>query len=187
MSRLNEVIEFRAHLDSESDRGCALMAAAFLDGELERQLRQFVVDNTHITDDIFGQSRPIGTFSSRIDLAYLLGLIGSDAHRDLHLIRKIRNSFGHTHTPLTFEDESIASRCREMKNHFRVGHATVRQLFASTAVGILSIIHAGMNTMTRISECGNPDFQDVRKKINEHLLASNNGQGTSNEDPHGNA
>ena len=82
--KFDEVMEFRSSLTPETDRGCALMAAAFLDSELELLLRAFVVKNKKVEDEMFGQSKPIGAFSSRIDLAYLLGLISADTRRDLH-------------------------------------------------------------------------------------------------------
>ena len=112
--KFDEVMEFRSSLTPETDRGCALMAAAFLDSELELLLRAFVVKNKKVEDEMFGQSKPIGAFSSRIDLAYLLGLISADTRRDLHLIRKIRNDFGHVHRPISFEDQAIVNRCHEL-------------------------------------------------------------------------
>src|SRR5438876_8972547 len=93
--RMREVFEFRQSLSDESDRGCALMAAAYLDAELDRLLRKYCVNNPNVQNDIFGSSRPLGTFSSRIDMCYLLGLLGPNAHRDLHLIRRVRNEFAH--------------------------------------------------------------------------------------------
>jgi len=92
--KLDQVIRFRLSLEVETDRGCALMAGAYLDSELKKLLKNHLVSNEKIQDELFELSRPLGTFSSRIDPAYLLGLIGPQAHRDLHLIRKIRNDFG---------------------------------------------------------------------------------------------
>ncbi len=161
-NRFDDVIEFRNSLNPESDRGCALMAASFLDSELDLLLRQCVVNNHHVIDDIFGQSRPISTFSSRIDLSYLLGLIDSDTHRDLHLIRKIRNDFGHVHTPLSFEERTIAARCRELKIHFRDPGTSSRKIFISCAVGVLAILHTGMHNRQRIEERKAPNIQAAR-------------------------
>jgi DNA-binding MltR family transcriptional regulator len=162
LDRFDGVIEFRNSLNPESDRGCALMAAAFLDAELDTLLRKYVVPNSRVADDLFGQSRPISTFSSRIDLAYLLGLIDPATHRDLHLIRKIRNDFGHVHAPLSFEDKAIAARCRELKIHFRAQDASPRKVFISCAVGALAIIHSAMHNRSPITERSTPDLESAR-------------------------
>ena len=161
-SRIDDVIEFRTSLNPESDRGCALMAAAFLDAELETVLRRYLVANDRVAEDLLGQSRPISSFSSRIDLAYLLGLIDHVTHRDLHLIRKIRNDFGHVHTPLTFDDKSIAARCREMKTHFRSSETLPRKIFISCAVGSLAILHSAMHDRKPIAERAVPNMEFAR-------------------------
>lgn len=162
--RLDDVMEFRDSLNPESDRGCALMAAAFLDAELDLLLRQCIVDS-RVAEDIFGQSRPLSTFSARIDLAFLLGLIDGVTHRDLHLIRKIRNDFGHVHAPLSFGEKAIAARCRELKVHFRSEDAEPRKIFISSAVAALAIIHTAMHKRERISERATPNLENVREKV----------------------
>lgn len=145
-------MEFRATLSPESDRGCALIAAAYLDSELEKLIRLALVDAPRIADDLLGQGRPLSTFSARIDLAYLLGLVGSRVHRDLHLIRRIRNDFGHDHSPITFESDRIANRCKELSAHpFEPGHPP-RRLFMSTAMGVLASIHTGLSAKQRLVE-----------------------------------
>jgi hypothetical protein len=80
---LDAAIEFRATLNSETDRGCALMAAAYLDDRLVDLLKSHFVDDDNRADELLGQSKPLGTFFSRIDLAYLPGLVSPDEHRAL--------------------------------------------------------------------------------------------------------
>src|ERR1044071_2597257 len=128
-ARFEEVFEFRRSLTGETDRGCALMAAAYLDSELEKLLRKYFVNNENVQDEIFGHSRPLGTFSSRIYLAYLVGLIGPKVRRDLHLIRRVRNEFGHVPTPISFDDPALASRCRELYHDTYGKEATPRVKF----------------------------------------------------------
>jgi len=107
--------DFQSALRQESDRGCALVVAAFLDAELEDLLRTKLVSNVEVADNLLGQSRPISTFSARIDLAFLVGLIPANAHREFHLIRKIRNDFAHSPIATTFESQVIASRCGQLQ------------------------------------------------------------------------
>ena len=169
--RFDEVMEFRNSLNPETDRGCALMAAAFLDSELELLLRSFVVDNEKAQDEIFSQSKPIGTFSSRIDLAFLLGLISADTRKDLHLIRKIRNDFGHVHRPISFEDQAMSNRCRELKHHFRGNNEPPRKIFISSAVGALALLHTAMHKRARIVERPNPDLNAAKERQTKIMSA----------------
>jgi hypothetical protein len=44
---------------------------------------------------MFRESGPLGTFGTKINLAYLIGMFGSRVRSDLHYVRKIRNAFAH--------------------------------------------------------------------------------------------
>src|SRR5262245_33803219 len=107
---LEEVSEFRSSLTPETDRGCALMAAAYLSNQLVRLLRATLVEDEDVIDELFRHLGPLGSFSGCIEMCYALGLLPSEVRRDLHLIRKIRNDFGHVARTLTFEDPGIANR-----------------------------------------------------------------------------
>jgi len=102
-------------LSAESDRGCALIAAAHLDAALGVLLNQFFA--TPAPEEFFKGSGPLATFSSRIDLSFCLGLIPTYIRRDLDLIRSIRNEFAHElDLEINFESASIAARINE--SHF---------------------------------------------------------------------
>jgi DNA-binding MltR family transcriptional regulator len=139
----NEVIEFRISLSPETDRGVALVCAAYLEHELESLLRKYFVDDAKISDSLFEPSGPLGTFSAKIDLILALGVVSPEVHRSLHLVRKIRNEFAHQHRVLSFAHQKIESRCRELvplnpdpleKNP--------RDLFIRASMAILAVLHA---------------------------------------------
>ena len=112
-----------AVLRSESDRGCALVAASMLDATLDSLLRCFFLDEKKVVDSLLGQGRPLATFSSRIDACRAIGLISHDLHSDLNIVRKIRNAAAHFDPDNTsghkfsFSDQSIADRCRALANY----------------------------------------------------------------------
>jgi len=54
---------------------------------------------------------PIGTFESRIDMAFMLGLISENERRILNLIRKIRNEFSHSAEHIDFESSRVKDMC----------------------------------------------------------------------------
>lgn len=109
-----EILAFRRELTLESDRGAALYAAAHLDERLKLLMQSFLVDDESAIAPMLSGNGALATFSSRIDMAYLLGLLPPIVRRDLHLIRKIRNEFAHSAQPLTFQYPAIASRCNEL-------------------------------------------------------------------------
>lgn len=112
---LGEILEFRIALQSESDRATALMAAAFLEDYLSKLISCFMVKDPSASKELFSHNGPLGTFSAKIDMAYMLALISPTVRKDLHLLRKIRNEFAHTAKPLEFAEHRIKSRCEELK------------------------------------------------------------------------
>ena len=90
------------------------MAAAYLDSQLDELLRAVFIDDQKVVGALLQSERPLGSFSAKIDMAYSLGLLPAEAYRHLHLIRKIRNEFGHRPEPITFNNPEISNRCREL-------------------------------------------------------------------------
>jgi len=138
---LSDVLRFRRSVELETDRGCALSVAAYLDSELGSLLRATLIDDSKVTDALLSGRGGLSDFSARIDIAYLLGVISQTAHRDLHLIRKIRNDFAHVPGDITFDSQSIASRCRELRHVAAEARLSPRALFVGVAMVILGIIH----------------------------------------------
>jgi DNA-binding MltR family transcriptional regulator len=106
----------RIHNDiliKESDRAAAVLAPAYLDALLDDLLREFLRE-TKAVDNLLSPSRPLGTYSARIDLVHALGFVSDETQRDLHLIRKIRNEFAHNVDTNNFDEEVLEKRCREL-------------------------------------------------------------------------
>jgi DNA-binding MltR family transcriptional regulator len=87
--------EWMEEFQAESDRACAVLGAAFLDEQLRSLLESFFVDDQRKVKELFYQSGPLASFSSRTSLAYVLGFLSPSEVHDLDLIRKIRNDFAH--------------------------------------------------------------------------------------------
>lgn len=71
-----------------------------------------MVDNDRVSKDLL--SGPLGGFSARIHMAYMLGLIGKLDQRELFLIKRIRDRFAHD-PRRSFDDDVIADRCSQLK------------------------------------------------------------------------
>ena len=107
---LKEFFEFLPHLNEESERGQALVSAAFIENFLERIIRAFLIEGKS-TDRLFdGANAPLGTFSARISMTHALGLISDDERSDCDIVRSIRNDFAHNFKT-TYEDQSIKDQC----------------------------------------------------------------------------
>ncbi|MDX2310144.1 hypothetical protein [Pseudomonas sp. On1] len=116
-SRAQEIMDFRSSITQETARGSVLMSAAFLDDRLEGLLKARLVNNKTIVSQVFDFNGALGTFSSRINFSYLLGLLPVNARTDLHNIRSIRNIFAHSALPLEFEDSEVSKLCDRLKFH----------------------------------------------------------------------
>ncbi|RAT95702.1 MltR family transcriptional regulator [Brevibacillus sp. Leaf182] len=113
-SSTSDALDFRRTLTDETDRGCALMAGAFLDDQIKYLLKDFLVDDKRSFDNLFSGTGGLSSFSSRIEMAYLLGLISPSIKRDLNLIRKIRNKFAHSAQKISFDTSGISDRCNDL-------------------------------------------------------------------------
>jgi len=97
---------------NESDRAAAILAASFLDNTLRQVLLAYMVDDPRIKD-LFEGDRPLATFSSRISLAFGLGLLPPDRRKDLSLVRKIRNHFAHSEEATSFSASPVQDWCTQ--------------------------------------------------------------------------
>lgn len=149
--QLREIMEFRVSLTSETDRGSVLMAAAFLDDRLKLLLAARIVNDTKLARRAFDFNGPLGTFSSRIDFSYLLGLLPRNAQRDLHLIRSVRNKFAHNAAPIGFDNPDVKLLCDRLIFHGVQETTDPGAKFRRSAMGLLSIILVEMNKAEHIT------------------------------------
>lgn len=139
--QFEEFTAFRKALTHESDRGCALFAAAYLDKALSELLYLSLVTDKKIEKDLFEGTAPLSAFSARIKMAYYLGKISKECRADLDTVRGIRNDFAHHATIISFDDQSIADRCRNLQfSYHDKKDARPRAHFTSAACGILAMV-----------------------------------------------
>jgi DNA-binding MltR family transcriptional regulator len=135
-----EFVAFRQALTKESDRGCALFAAAFLDKALSDLLYLSLVSEKRIEKDLFEGTAPLSSFSARIKLAFYLGKISKECRADLDTIRGIRNEFAHHAEVISFDRQSIADRCRNLQFSYHERESRPRDHFTAAASRILAML-----------------------------------------------
>lgn len=109
-------------LTKETDRGCALVAAALLDERLLKLFRARMIERATVNkfDSIFEGHGPLATFAARTHLAYLLGFIANNVYHDLCVIRDIRNRFAHSPEDLDFSDKEIKANCEKLHHYMKL-------------------------------------------------------------------
>ncbi|MCH7730127.1 transcriptional regulator [Patescibacteria group bacterium] len=111
---IQQLAHFLSEFNKESDRGAALVAASILDNQLQNILVNFLIDKHESQKLLTGFNAPLGTFSARASAAFALGLIQENEFREITLIRKIRNEFGHGWEAVSFELGRVADFCRKL-------------------------------------------------------------------------
>lgn len=124
---------------SGSDRALAVLYSSLVEVLIKRLLNAKIRSelNSDDRDRLFGPQGPVGTFSSRIIVAYAFGLIGPDTRFNLDLIREIRNVFAHSRKPLSFDTKQVRAACAHLKIPDIWG-ALTHQLFRQSYICTIS-------------------------------------------------
>jgi DNA-binding MltR family transcriptional regulator len=99
-----------------NDRARIVLAVSILDQHLQTALLSHfsVIDEESKTqmDELFdGERAPLGSFSSRIRIAYALGVFGPKTKKDLERLKAIRNACAHSRLHVHFKDKTIGDEC----------------------------------------------------------------------------
>jgi DNA-binding MltR family transcriptional regulator len=103
-----------ATFTKQTDRGCALVAAAWVDDALAEYVRAVLRPKQEIADDMLKPGGLLGSFGARINIAYMFGLIEQYEYDDLERIRKIRNEFAHVRENCRFTTQKIKDLCNNL-------------------------------------------------------------------------
>lgn len=110
--KINMFSKFLKEFQSESDRGAAILGASMLDEKLKAVTKSFLIDCKQSKELIEGYNAALGTFSSRLNLCFAMGLLSQNEYEDCNTIRKIRNDFAHKfELDFSFSDKRISSLC----------------------------------------------------------------------------
>jgi hypothetical protein len=103
--------------ENPSDRAVAILFGTLTERNLESLLKKSFRDDLNSDDRsaLFGFDGAVGTFSSKIFLAYGLKILGPKTRRELDLIRHLRNGFAHSPIPLEFTTSEVRAVCNEFK------------------------------------------------------------------------
>jgi hypothetical protein len=104
-----------AQLYTESDRSVGIIAGTIVELTLAAALKAYMHPNEKITDPLFLTTGPLGAFGTKIDLGFLIGIYGQDAHRDLVTMKDIRNRFAHSLAVKDFNSQQVRAWSMNLK------------------------------------------------------------------------
>lgn len=113
--------QFFSTIKGESDRGCVLVAAAFLDEALELLLRSRMSTDSQVLkssiEPLFTGIGPLKSFWAKTELCRALRLVPDYEYADLTRIRNLRNHFAHSYVNASFDDAKAVEIVSELR-HF---------------------------------------------------------------------
>ncbi|VVQ30535.1 hypothetical protein PS943_01880 [Pseudomonas fluorescens] len=121
LDHAEDLARFVEELKRETDRGLPLVGAALIDEKLLETLHAFFIEGKSSNKLLTEGNAPLGTFSSKIEACYALGLIDEFEYQEIGLIRKIRNEFAHAKHGLSFQTEKIKGYCTSLKSDLPQG------------------------------------------------------------------
>jgi mannitol operon repressor len=102
-------------IHGKSDRAVAIVGAALLNTHLDYLLGAFFTDEDDDVRKLLDEDRPLGSFSARIRLAYVLGLISQDERVDLWAVQQIQDFFTRAMDEIAFSDEPLREWCYSLQ------------------------------------------------------------------------
>lgn len=102
---------------SGSHRATAVLWGSFVETNLEKYIASKMRPDLKSDDrkQLFDYEGAVGTFASKIIVAYALTFIGPITRFDLNLIRILRNEFAHSRVPFNFESREARAVCDQLK------------------------------------------------------------------------
>lgn len=130
-------------LQHESDRGVAIVGGAWVEEELTTAIESLLHKDKKAWNNLFSTSRPLSSFSAKIDLACLLGVTTRQVTNQLHILREIRNDFAHkisvkNLSPPSFQSGGIKDKCMELKLASDEAGGNARERFIGACAAICS-------------------------------------------------
>lgn len=99
-----------------SDRAVGIVVGSIIEMRVTALLKDAMIKDSvlgrSVHSKMFHSSGPLGSFASKIWLAYLLKLVSEQAFCDLENMKKIRNLFAHDISIGSFEVPTVADRCK---------------------------------------------------------------------------
>lgn len=160
---LTVTLVFQRELKEGSDRTCLLMAASFLESELERVLKVKLVGDPAFKYDLFDFKGPLGDLSSKSRMSYGLGIISEKMMANLILIDALKNEFVRDYKATTFEDPLVKEQIYNLTAGLYLKYeAPPRRYFCNAAFTTLTFILIGLS-VKKFKEKIHPEYSETER------------------------
>jgi DNA-binding MltR family transcriptional regulator len=103
---------YAEYLSTRGDSGHVLLSTAITEERIELLLlSHFQKLSNTVAKRLF--DGPLSSLAAKIDLAYALGLIETETHRDLRTLVEIRNEFAHSRKYMSLLSPEMVKLCRK--------------------------------------------------------------------------
>lgn len=159
--------QFVKELIGESDRAAVILASSLLDDLLANAIAMKMPFEILASDleTIFRQSGPLGSFSARIEIACLFGIIEGDTFRQLTILREMRNACAHSKHTIDFKPPVLANVALHFFTNGSTPEALIKnnmKLAFCTEVAFLAVV---------LSHSSRTEALDLRRTTVSELLA----------------
>ena len=112
VERFHDLME---ELNTSSDRAVAILGGSLVEVSLTSAILAHLHRNKKITDELFNTTGALGAFATKIHLGLLVGMYGEGGHKELSIIKDIRNRFAHSLTVKDFKTQQIKDWTKNLK------------------------------------------------------------------------
>jgi mannitol operon repressor len=116
LDHAEDLAKFVEELKRETDRGLPLVGTALIDEKLRDTLEAFLIEKKIAKKLLDEPNSTLGSFSSRLDMCYALGLIDNYEYNEINLLRKVRNEFAHSKHGISFKTDKIIGLCSTLRS-----------------------------------------------------------------------
>jgi hypothetical protein len=148
-----QVAAFLAEVNSQTDRGAAIVSAGVLDELLELAiLARLIKISSDRHESLFKRTgAPLSSFSAKIEMSFALGIISNDARLALHLVRDIRNIFAHRIEQITFDHAEVRTMIdARATSSVKAMAVSYKQKFINNFQGIAFVLYGTLAADIRI-------------------------------------
>jgi hypothetical protein len=103
------VFEAIKEIETGSDRAAAVVAGSFVEEHLQIAIQCRMVTHEKIIPEMFRPTGALGSFGTKINLGFMVGLYTELARKELDTIKQIRNSFAHRMETRDFTQQRISA------------------------------------------------------------------------------
>jgi mannitol operon repressor len=153
----DQISSFLKELNTQTDRGAAIIAAAVLDELLQMVLvARFIELGSERKEALFERTgAPLSNLSARIEVAFAVGVINNQARLMAHFVREVRNSFAHRIEASSFDDPEVVDIIeRRLIAVVPAAKqiATNRERFLRTFQGLAAVLYALLAADIRVND-----------------------------------